>query len=204
MMLHDVVDPACALAEAWRIVKPGGRLIASEYILDLCLPNAITQTDEFEQGKRDSSIVGSHLFLDPTEEVLELYRQLFALKHEPDRFLWSATEFMGIVADSLPANTEVSMSRSLTPFYSVDNWLGRSGFGLDVKQNGILKYLQAGNTVKNALGMVVTVQGEPIGIDQHADVLCLYEGANTEQRELLQVDVKIHPVFANVVAKKSN
>jgi SAM-dependent methyltransferase len=201
MMLHDLTDPKAAIAETWRLVRSGGRLVASEYVTDICLPQAVQQTDAFENGERDSSLINDALFSSPSPELVEFHRGLFALKNEPDRFLWTAEEFRHLFA-VVCYGGNVSMQRSMTPFNSVNNWLGKSGFGLGVKQNGILSCMELAPELRNELGLVITANGQPIEPSELPELAATYRRAGKDGREAMQVDAKIHRVFANVVVQR--
>ena len=204
MMLHDIPDPSGPIKEAWRIVRPGGRLVAAEYVIDLCAPKAIDLTDAFEEGRRPSSLVSDEHFTDAPERVRGLHQLVFALKHEPDRHLWQADQFERVIVEAIGHEAgNVRLKRSLTPFNSVANWLGKSGYDLEtVKQEGIITFLAVPDEVKSIMGMHVTIDGKAVPLEQQRELLDKYVAASVKAREDMAVDVKIHRVFANVVAEK--
>lgn len=205
MMLHDLADPEGATREAWRIVKPGGKFIATEFVVDMPEPQAIQLTDSFESGSVHSSLLPPEFFCQPSKELMQLHRQLFTLKNEPTRHLWEGKEFRDLIARVLcEGASAVELYFSVTPFNSVANWLGKSGFGLEVKQLGLVMCIGADDEVKEEQGLVVTVDGSPIELRDHLNLLEEYSGADTVTRETMNVDVKINRAFANVVASKSS
>lgn len=202
MMLHDLKQPGEVIAEMWRIIKPGGRLVASEYVVDLADPEAIEQTDDFEEGSVDSAIIDGKYFRAPSAAVLGLHRALFALKHEPERHLWTGEEFKELFISGCEGAESVENHFSVTPYNSVANWLGKSGFEAEVKQEGLIACLECPDEVKQELSMIITLGGEPISAEAQADLLARYRSAGSADREVFELDAKIHRVFANIVVTK--
>ena len=203
MMLHDVQKPESAIAEAWRLVKPGGRLIASEYVVDLASSDAIARTDAFEAGTTSSSIMSKDHFQAPSNSLVQLHRDLFTLKHEPERYLWTGSEFEELFQATCNEHASIENYFSVTPFNSVANWLGKSGFELSVKQNGLMLCMAAPDELKQEAGIVITQSGKPILQTEHPELMARYQDADSETRETMDIDAKIHRVFANVLVTKT-
>lgn len=203
MMLHDVQKPESAIAEAWRLVKPGGRLIASEYVVDLANSDAIAQTDAFEAGSTSSSIMPKEHFQAPSHSLIQLHRDLFTLKHEPERYLWTGREFEELFQAVCDDHESIENYFSVTPFNSVANWLGKSGFELSVKQNGLMLCMAAPDELKREAGIVITQFGRPIPQTEHPELAAQYQKADSETRETMDIDAKIHRVFANILVTKT-
>jgi hypothetical protein len=58
--------------------------------------------------------------------------------------------------------------------------------------------------IQRELGLTITVDGQPIGLAEQAELAGRYASADPEAREAMGVDAKIHRVFANVVVKKKS
>ncbi|GEM_PF-3243897 len=202
MMLHDLEEPEAAIAEAWRIVKPGGRMVAAEYVIELASPDAVIWTDLFEDGRNESALVPSMNFSLPSVGVIEMHKELFELKREPKRHLWSGEDVKNLFSAACSDVERIQLGFSMTPYNSVGNWLGKSGFGLEVKQAGIAKCLAIDTAIKKEIDMLVTLNGEPMGSDTHDWILAAYEAMGSAGREALGIDVGIHRVFANVMVEK--
>lgn len=203
MMLHDVQKPESAIAEAWRLVKPGGKLIASEYVVDLANSEAIAQTDAFEAGATVSSIMSKDNFRAPSTGLVQLHRDLFTLKHEPERYLWTGDEFEELFQTNCYEHASIENYFSVTPFNSVANWLGKSGFELSVKQNGLMLCMLAPDELKQEAGIIITQFGTPVPPTEHAELVERYQATDSETREAMDLDAKIHRVFANIVVTKT-
>lgn len=203
MMLHDLESPGDALREAWRLVKPGGKLIASEFVMQMAKPGAIGLTDSFEGGFSDTSLIPERFFAPPSQDVVDFHRELFTLKREPDRYLWTGQEFEEVCREACYGAAEVGLHFSMTPFNSVANWLGKSGFGLAVKQEGLMMHMATPPALKDELGLVISQAGEPVRSESHDQLLAAYFQAEEQQRESMEVDAKVSRVFANVVITKA-
>lgn len=204
MMLHDLDDPVAAVREGWRILKPGGALIASEYVVDRPSEDAILRLAKFETavpGEHVSPLMPSSAYSDAPERVTGLLRELFTFKHEPDRFLWQSSEFAAVVAEACPeASVEVQLSLE---DHSVANWLEKSGFPIEeCKQLGIMACLGADPDVKQGLGLRFTRNGLNLSEDFHKAVLHAYEHASSAERENMGLDARFPAAFAFVKATK--
>ncbi|HEV7454564.1 MAG TPA: class I SAM-dependent methyltransferase [Candidatus Saccharimonadales bacterium] len=202
MMLHDLLNPKGAIEESWRLVRPGGKLVAAEYVTDVCSPAAVEQTDAFEANLHPSSLIDEQHFGAPSEALVAFHRHLFGLKKEPDRFLWTAADFTELFSEVCGTDGTVSVSYSMTPFNSVGNWLGKSGFGTAVKQQGLLACLALPPDLQQELGLTITVHGSPVNPADQPEWTAQYAAASPEARETMGIDAKIHRVFANVMAEK--
>lgn len=203
MMLHDLPDPRHAIHEAWSLVKPGGLFVAAEFVTNNCLPGANDRAVKYNGRREGSSLVPPGLFSEPTVAMLGLHRQLFALKHEPDRHLWTGSDFLRVVSGALPGAQEVSLHYGVAPDNSVDNWLGKSGFGHEAKQAGIALCLEADAEVREEANMKVTVRGERVDDVDVKRIADSYDSSTTESREMMKVDVLIPRAFAFVAVSKA-
>ena len=203
MMLHDVPEPKEIIQTVWHLVKPGGKLIASEYVTDTCGVDAVEATEAFETSRRDSSLLVNEIFADPSADLIAFHRELFRIKHEPNRRLWTANEFASMLVTACGNSVaDMAMARSMTPYNSVNNWLGKSGYGIEVKQQGILKCLSLQPELQQELDVSISVHGKPVDPTVLSQLAEAYINATIEQREQMGIDAKIHRVFANVVLTK--
>ncbi len=203
MMLHDLEDPIAAVGELWRLVRPGGRLIAVEFVTDICSPEAVEQTDAFENDERDTSLLSGELFTEPSAELAAFHRYLFELKQEPNRFLWTAQDFKSLFLSVNGTVASADIHHSVALRNSVANWLGKSGFGLEVKQQGLQAYLLAPPELQDEMGAITTLNEKPLNGGQQAEWANYYAHATPETREKFGIDVKIHRAFANIVLQKA-
>ena len=198
MMLHGLPKPQAALKEAWRILRPGGRLVASEYVIDKCNENGVTQARQ-----ADTVFLDKSFFTEPSSEELDFHRQLFDLKHEPERFLWTANEFTKLVSNACPDAADVTTHYSLIPFNSVENWLSKSGQGDFVAPVGLLVCLLPWNHPKYGV-QVTDLDGKPLSEGKRDELAyrCITALATNTMPDFQGVDAKIHRAFANVAVTK--
>lgn len=203
MMLHDLVDPGRAIAEAWRLVKPGGQLIISENVIDIPNEEVVGALQGFLAGGRDHSPLGNEDFFHvPSTKSVAFLRGLFALKHEPDRHLWSGQELKQLLAEACPGATDPQLVFSIK-YWDTGNWLEKSGFPIEeCKQAGIINWLGADPDIKDEWGLDITLAGESMPRETHQDLLTIYRSADSMTREDMDVNAFFYAAFSNISVTK--
>jgi SAM-dependent methyltransferase len=202
MLLHDLPEAGELIADAYRIVKPGGRLVLAEYVLDVATEKAITQVDKFEAGKRKSALVDRNVIFSGSEANRQLHRRVFSRKREEGRHLWNGAEFADLTRSAV-GDQNIRLHFGVTPYNSVENWLGRSGFPVEeTLQPGIIDYLTVDEEVAREMGMIVQQAGLRVAESEVPRLARKYIEASSEQRKAMEIDVLISRVFAYVQVQK--
>lgn len=203
MMLHGLPNRTDAIRKMGRTVRPGGIAVLSECVFDTCTPEAIALA-HVPVDERPSLFIPSEHFQPADARSKEFHHGFFILKHEPTRALLSGGEFVGEVNAALEAEGfELATSYyTLLPANSVNNWLGKTGSedAIAIKQQGILACLETPVELLQKLGIIVTVDGQPVDPANVASLAKLYPQLEEQQKD--RIDALIPRPFINVVARK--
>lgn len=205
MMLHGLTNMAAvseAISEMWRLVRPGGRFIASEYVLDT---NWVQSSEYLQQllGKLPTLSVLSNYVSDSNVGVLNY--GLFTAKGEPRRFLWTDDEFAELVVNICKTGVgEVIKKFCILQHNSVGNWLRNNGLSDRAVGFALMQCMWIPHWAKPLVGMQVSVGGNRLSFTEQDSYLydCMLQVAAGDVPDFNGLDVAMDRKFANVAVVK--